>query len=120
MNGVSAAPNTRADGQVRSRVIIAILCFVAVYAAIGARLVQYGVANVDTDHYYSATDRSLASRPDIVDRNGDILATDIRVASLFGEPLTFFGMESMPREASTVTLSLLSSARITLSSPSVS
>src|SRR5690606_23958863 len=30
--------------------------------------------------------RNLASRPDIVDRNGEILATDIKSASLFAEP----------------------------------
>lgn len=84
MSEIRAA--SRSDWQGRSRVIIAIVCFVAVYSVIGARLVQYGVAEVDYGANYLATDRGLASRPDIVDRNGDILATDIRVASLFGEP----------------------------------
>ena len=75
-----------ASAQVRSRTAIAILCFLVVYAVIGGRLVQYGMTKVDTASRYAATDRSLASRPDIVDRNGDVLATDIRVASLYGEP----------------------------------
>jgi cell division protein FtsI (penicillin-binding protein 3) len=66
--------------------VIAIACFLGVYGVIGGRLVQYGIADIDRGQYYAATDRSLASRPDIVDRNGDILATDIHVASLFGEP----------------------------------
>jgi len=75
-----------AAAQVRSRTAIAIVCFLAVYGMIGARLVQYGLTEADTASHYAANDRSLASRPDIVDRNGDVLATDIRVASLYGEP----------------------------------
>jgi len=75
-----------AAAQVRSRTAIAIICFLAVYGVIGGRLVQYGMTELDTGSHYAATDRSLASRPDIIDRNGDVLATDIRVASLFGEP----------------------------------
>jgi cell division protein FtsI (penicillin-binding protein 3) len=75
-----------AAAQVRSRTAIAIVCFLAVYGMIGARLVQYGLTEADTASHYAANDRSLASRPDIIDRNGDVLATDIRVASLYGEP----------------------------------
>jgi len=75
-----------ASTQVRSRTAIAILCFVAVYGVIGGRLVQYGMTDVETGSHYAVNDRSMASRPDIIDRNGDVLATDIRVASLYGEP----------------------------------
>lgn len=74
------------SAQMRSRTVIAIGCFVMVYAAIGARLVQYGMTEVDGASHYIANDRTLAARPDIVDRNGDVMATDIRVASLYGEP----------------------------------
>ncbi|GAB4355746.1 MAG: penicillin-binding protein 2 [Oricola sp.] len=83
-NRRSAASDPSA--RVRSRTVIAILCFVAVYAVIGARLVQYGMTEPETTSHFAANDRSLASRPDIIDRNGDVLATDIRVASLYGEP----------------------------------
>jgi cell division protein FtsI (penicillin-binding protein 3) len=79
---VSESPSA----QMRSRTVIAIGCFVMVYAAIGARLVQYGMTEVDDASHYIANDRTLAARPDIVDRNGDVMATDIRVASLYGEP----------------------------------
>jgi cell division protein FtsI (penicillin-binding protein 3) len=87
---VFSVSNKRDDrapaGRVRSRIVIAAGCFLAVYGVVGARLVQYGVTDADRgDHYYSI-DRSMASRPDIVDRRGNVLATDIRVASLFGEP----------------------------------
>ena len=40
--------------QIRNRTIIAIGCFVAVYAVIGGRLVQYGLADIDTQTYYAA------------------------------------------------------------------
>ncbi len=38
-------------------------------------------------------DRLMASRPDILDRNGEVLATDIRTVSLYAEPHKM----SMPR-----------------------
>lgn len=76
--------DTQSSG--RGRVIIAIGCFVAVYAVIGARLVQYGVTEMEHGQSYGSVDRIMAARPDLVDRNGAILASDIRVASLFGEP----------------------------------
>ncbi|WP_421857805.1 peptidoglycan D,D-transpeptidase FtsI family protein [Oricola sp.] len=76
----------RAGAQIRSRLAIAAICFLAVYAVVGARLVQYGIAEVDNTSRYAAVDPGLAARPDIVDRHGNVLATDIRVASLFGEP----------------------------------
>ena len=75
-----------ASAQGRSRTVITILCFLFVYAVIGGRLVQYGLTQPDDGSHYVAADRSLASRPDIIDRNGEVLATDIRVASLYGEP----------------------------------
>ena len=80
----STMRDTQASG--RGRVIIAIGCFVAVYAVIGARLVQYGVTEIEHGQSYGSVDRIMAARPDLVDRNGAILASDIRVASLFGEP----------------------------------
>ena len=80
----SALRDSQASG--RGRVIIAIGCFVAVYAIIGARLVQYGVTEIEHGQSYASVDRIMAARPDLVDRNGAILASDIRVASLFGEP----------------------------------
>lgn len=77
-------PSDRAIG--RSRGMIVVACFVCAYAVIGGRLVQYGIEEPDTGARYGAVDRIMASRPDITDRNGVVMATDLRVASLFGEP----------------------------------
>lgn len=69
----------------RPRFAIAIGLFCCVYAVIGGRLILWG-AQPDAVAAYRGSIQGPASRPDIVDRNGDVLATDIRSASLFAEP----------------------------------
>jgi cell division protein FtsI (penicillin-binding protein 3) len=73
--------------KARARVGLAILAFAAIYAIIGGRLVMYAVgADSHSAHRSAAQDAIATARPDIVDRNGAILATDVKAASLFGEP----------------------------------
>lgn len=72
--------------QARNRVGIMAVCFVAVYCVIGGRLVQYGLTKPETVSSIAPADRLMASRPDLLDRNGEVLATDIRTVSLFAEP----------------------------------
>ncbi|HSX74651.1 MAG TPA: penicillin-binding protein 2, partial [Shinella sp.] len=76
----------RSGSQARSRVAVIICCFGMVYAVIGGRLVQYGLASPESVSSIGPADHLMASRPDIVDRNGEILATDIRTVSLYAEP----------------------------------
>ena len=75
-----------AGGQARNRVAIMIGAFTIVYAVIGGRLVQYGMTVPQTVSSIMRADNTVASRPDILDRNGEILATDVRTVSLFAEP----------------------------------
>ncbi|MDY8110754.1 penicillin-binding protein 2 [Fulvimarina sp. 2208YS6-2-32] len=70
----------------KSRFVIAMVLFVGVYGAIGVRLVTWGTVPDARTMSFRAADQIMASRPDLVDRNGSVLATDIRVASLFAEP----------------------------------
>ncbi|MAY62426.1 MAG: cell division protein [Rhizobiales bacterium] len=72
--------------QSRSRILITILCFGLFYAVIGARLVQYGLESEETVASIGPADKLMASRPDLMDRNGEVLATDIRTVSLYAEP----------------------------------
>lgn len=73
--------------KARARVGLAIAAFALVYGIIGARLVMFGVApETHFVHRRSAQDRISTARPDIVDRNGMVLATDVRSPSLFAEP----------------------------------
>ncbi|WP_029058980.1 peptidoglycan D,D-transpeptidase FtsI family protein [Stappia stellulata] len=81
---VPRGPSTRA---VRSRVYMAMGVFALVYLAIGGRLIMLGMSEeAETASYISAQDSVAASRPDLLDRNGQILATDIKTASLYAEP----------------------------------
>ncbi|WP_150525446.1 peptidoglycan D,D-transpeptidase FtsI family protein [Roseibium sediminis] len=75
------------SSQVKSRVFLAMAAFAAVYVMMGARLVH--LAQMDeapSSAWISAQDTIAASRPDLLDRNGEILATDIKTASLYAEP----------------------------------
>ncbi len=62
------------------------LAFVALFGAIGARLVFLAVAPVEPEGIRRFTAASVAARPDIIDRNGEILATDVKTVSIFAEP----------------------------------
>jgi len=71
----------------RARIGLLILGFTFVFGVIGARLVQLAV--FPDSHFVkrnAATDATAASRPDIFDRSGRLIATDVRAPSLFGEP----------------------------------
>ncbi|MBB1250638.1 penicillin-binding protein 2 [Rhizobium sp. G21] len=72
--------------QARSRIAIMIGAFTLVYAVIGGRLVYYGMTPPEMVSSIRPADNQVASRPDILDRNGEILATDVRTVSLFAEP----------------------------------
>ncbi|SIQ21155.1 cell division protein FtsI (penicillin-binding protein 3) [Rhizobium sp. RU20A] len=76
----------RSGSQAKSRVAILMAGFVVAYGVIGGRLVQYAVDQPETVSSIGPADHLMASRPDILDRNGEILATDIRTVSLYAEP----------------------------------
>ncbi|MFD2237371.1 peptidoglycan D,D-transpeptidase FtsI family protein [Aureimonas populi] len=69
----------------RPRFVIAVGLFCVVYAVIGGRLVVWGV-EPDQQSVYRGLAQGPASRPELIDRNGETLAIDIRSASLFAEP----------------------------------
>jgi cell division protein FtsI (penicillin-binding protein 3) len=73
--------------KARARVGFAILAFAAIYAVIGGRLVMFAVGGDSHGARRTAAQDAIATaRPDIVDRNGEVLATDVKAPSLFGEP----------------------------------
>jgi cell division protein FtsI (penicillin-binding protein 3) len=79
--------NVDRSAKARARVGFAMLAFAAVYAVIGGRLVMYATVGDSHGARRSAAQDAIATaRPDIVDRNGEILATDVKAPSLFGEP----------------------------------
>ncbi|TAI67008.1 penicillin-binding protein 2 [Bradyrhizobium sp. Leo170] len=73
--------------KARARVGFAIIAFAAVYAIIAARLVMFAIGADSHGARRTASQDAIATaRPDIIDRNGAILATDVKAPSLFGEP----------------------------------
>ncbi len=60
--------------------------FVLVYCIIGGKLIYFGMHPELRQVHEAASDTVAAARPDILDRNGAVLATDIKVTSVFAEP----------------------------------
>ncbi len=71
-------------GRARTRVLMTMAVFFGIYATIAGRLVYFGFQ--DPDQSGPPASRVTAARPDIVDRNGEVLATDIKTSSLYAEP----------------------------------
>ncbi len=87
-------------GKQRNRVIMTMAVFLGIYATIAGRLIYLGI--LDPEDAGGPASRVTASRPDIVDRNGEVLATDIKTASLFAEPRRIVDADEVIEKLSTV------------------
>lgn len=73
--------------KAKARLGLAIVAFAAVYCVIGARLVMFATMSEGQGGRRSVTQDAVSTaRPDILDRRGEILATDVKLPSLFAEP----------------------------------
>ena len=73
----------RSDRRIRMVAMV----FALVYAVIGVRLVQIGIKpEAPAGIKGSAAEEISAARPDLLDRNGEILAADVKTVSVFAEP----------------------------------
>lgn len=86
--GERERPPVRATGQAKlakARIMMLAGGLLVCYVAIFARLTYFDMEpRIDTSAI--PPDHVSAARPDIVDRNGELLATDIRTVSMFAEP----------------------------------
>jgi cell division protein FtsI (penicillin-binding protein 3) len=79
--------NVDRAAKAKARIVLAILLFAVGYAVIAGRLVMFAaVPDSQLARRVGGHDAVATARPDIVDRNGEMLATDVRTPSLFGEP----------------------------------
>jgi len=79
--------------RTRRRLILISLCFCSLYAVIVSRLVHYGQEGGDIAQNSGPELVNMAARPDIIDRNGLLLATDIKTDSLYAEPRRIFDVD---------------------------
>lgn len=71
----------------RVRVGVAMGAFALVFSVIAARLVMLAVApEHHTARRSASSDAISTNRPELLDREGEILATDVKMPSLFAEP----------------------------------
>jgi cell division protein FtsI (penicillin-binding protein 3) len=79
--------NSNRPAKARARVGLAIVAFAIVYGIIAVRLVMFAaVSDGRIAHRVVSGDAIATARPEILDRNGEVLATDVRVPSLYAEP----------------------------------
>ena len=80
------APMRKSDVS-RFRVTVTALGFGLVYAAVSIKLGLLGMASDNhSEALESAKSQVSTARPDLTDRNGEVLATDIKTTSVFAEP----------------------------------
>ncbi|WP_457799129.1 peptidoglycan D,D-transpeptidase FtsI family protein [Methylocystis sp. S23] len=82
---IRAAFSTSLDSSA-PRMRLAALGFLALYGVICAKLVYLGFKPEPATIRRAAAEAVSASRPDILDRNGEVLASDVKVMSVFAEP----------------------------------
>lgn len=93
----------RAIDQSRSRIVMVIVMIMAVYTVIAGRLAYFGILEPSDQVRLALADPTIsARRPDLVDRTGRTLATDINTASLFGEPRRVVDVDTAVEQLATV------------------
>jgi cell division protein FtsI (penicillin-binding protein 3) len=70
-----------------SRIRLVAVIFAGIYCVIAGKLIYLGLKPEAPQNLRRAASEAVAAaRPDILDRNGEILATDVKVMSVFAEP----------------------------------
>lgn len=97
-----SSPRSARKSNAKQRVGILIAGFGLLFTTVGVRLTQYGLAEPATTSSIYSQGNSAASRPDILDRNGELLATDLRMVSLFTEPRRIVDADEAVEKLATV------------------
>ncbi|MBS0245585.1 MAG: penicillin-binding protein 2 [Proteobacteria bacterium] len=79
--------NVDRNVKAKARLLLAMVVFIGLYGVIAGRLVVFAIVSDSHSGRRSVTQDAVATaRPDIVDRRGAIIATDVKTPSLFAEP----------------------------------
>ena len=80
--------------KAKARLGLTILAFAAIYGVIALRLVMFAASSEGHGARRTVGQDAVATaRPDIVDRNGRVLAIDVKTPSLFAEPRKLIDVE---------------------------
>ncbi len=71
---------------VRGRVIFCAAVFAALFGVLAIRMAQIALFSPGASHGATLAEVGPVGRPDILDRNGVLLATDLQVASVYADP----------------------------------
>ncbi|MGO4567554.1 peptidoglycan D,D-transpeptidase FtsI family protein [Rhizobium sp. 2YAF20] len=97
-------PKAKQKRQVnaKSRLVTLAVVLAVFYCIIIGKLIYFGEHPGDTTSSIPPNQGIVAARPDIVDRNGQLLATDIRTVSLFAEPFKLADADDAVEKLATV------------------
>ncbi len=85
------------------RTLIAMLVVLLAFAAVAAQLVRLALSGqFELSSSFAATVDQSFARPDIVDRNGRLLATDVEAYSLFADPAHVLDRDEVVEKLRTV------------------
>jgi cell division protein FtsI (penicillin-binding protein 3) len=96
--GSARSRNRTVTGRIRMMVVLVLAGFLV----IAGRLAVLGTVTTDDAIEDVARDIIQASRPPILDRNGIVLAVDIRIPSLFAEPRRIIDVDEAVEKLRTV------------------
>ena len=83
LGGLVSTRLDKSGGRIRQLALV--LCLA--YVGIGAKLIMLGLSHEPPQTLKVAADQAASgARPDLLDRNGEILATDVKTMSVFAEP----------------------------------
>jgi cell division protein FtsI (penicillin-binding protein 3) len=86
----------------RYRFRLAVLAFALAFILIGGRLVSLGFADSDSGGGSLLDISTTVHRPDILDRNGRQLATDIKGATLYADPAKVIDIDELAEQVTSV------------------
>ncbi len=86
----------------RTRFRLACLGFALAFVLIGGRLVSLGLADREPGRGGAYDISTTIHRPDILDRNGQLLATDIRGATLYADPKRIIDADEVVEDVASV------------------
>lgn len=97
------SPEAKRSDSRKRRLMLTVLCFAAAFSVVTGRLMTLGLfGDEEVRQVASSTVRTYEQRRDIVDRNGEVMATDISTASLYADARKILDPRETARQVASV------------------